>query len=51
MMEHYFPNSTWLRLEKDAFDLIYDYKVRMGLRTWEATVEALLRASEQGVER
>jgi hypothetical protein len=51
MMEHYFPNSVWLRLHKDAFDQLYDYKVRMGLRTWEATVEALLRASEQEVER
>jgi len=51
MMEHYFPNSTWLRLQRDAFDQLYDYKVRMGLGTWEATVEALLRASEQGVER
>jgi hypothetical protein len=50
-MERYFPNSAWIRLHKDAFDQLYDYKVRMGLPTWEATVEALLRASEQGVER
>jgi hypothetical protein len=51
MMEHYFPNSAWLKLHRDAFDRLYDYKVRMGLRTWEATVEALLRTSEQEVER
>ncbi len=51
MMEHYFPNSAWIRLHKDAFDELYDYKVRMGLPTWEAAVEALLRASEQEVER
>jgi hypothetical protein len=51
MMERYFPNSTWIRLRKDAFDELYDYKIRMGLPTWEATVEALLRASEQGAER
>lgn len=51
MMEQYFPNSAWIRLQKDAFDQLYDYKVRMGLPTWEAAVEALLRASEQGVER
>ncbi len=50
-MERYFPNSAWIRLHKDAFDQLYDYKVRMGLLTWEAAVEALLRASEQGVER
>jgi len=51
MMEQYFPNSAWIRLHRDAFDQLYDYKVRMGLPTWEAAVEALLRASEQGVER
>jgi hypothetical protein len=51
MMERYFPNTAWLRLHRDAFDRLYDYKVRMGLPTWEAAVEALLRASEQEVER
>ena len=50
MMDQYFPNSAWVRLRKDAFDQLYDYKVRKGLPTWEATVEALLQASEQGVE-
>jgi hypothetical protein len=51
MMDHYFPNSAWIRLRRDAFDRLYDYKVRKGLPTWEAAVEALLRASEQEVER
>jgi hypothetical protein len=51
MMEHYFPNSAWIRLRRDALDRLYDYKVRRGLPTWEATVEALLHASEQEVER
>jgi hypothetical protein len=47
MMEHYFPNSAWIRLRRDAFGQLYDYKIRKGLPTWEAAVEALLRASEQ----
>lgn len=51
MMEHYFPNSAWIKLRKDVFDQLYDYKVRMGLPTWEAAVEVLLSASEQEVER
>ncbi|HET9964998.1 MAG TPA: DUF6084 family protein [Rubrobacter sp.] len=51
MMDQYFPNSAWIRLRRDVFDQLYDYKVRKGLPTWEATVEALLRASEQEVER
>ena len=51
MMEHYFPNSAWIRLRKDAFDELYDYKVRKGFPTWEAAIESLLRASEQEVGR
>jgi Family of unknown function (DUF6084) len=51
MMEHYFPNTTWIRLRRDAFEGLYDYKIRNGLPTWEAAVEALLRASQQEVER
>jgi hypothetical protein len=50
MMEHYFPNSAWIRLQKDAFDLLYNYKVGRGFPTWEAAVESLLLASEQEVE-
>jgi hypothetical protein len=50
-MEHYFPNSAWLRLRKDAFDRLYDYKARRGLPTWEAAVEELLSRDEQEVER
>jgi hypothetical protein len=51
MMERYFPNSAWIRLRRDAFDQLYNYKVRRGLPTWEAAVEALLRESEQEVQR
>jgi hypothetical protein len=51
MMEHYFPNSAWIRLRRDAFDRLYEYKVRMGFPTCESAVEALLRASEHEVER
>ena len=51
MMDQYFPNSAWIRLHRDAFDQLYDFKVRKGLPTWEDAVEALLRASEQEVGR
>jgi Family of unknown function (DUF6084) len=51
MMDQYFPNSAWIRLHRDAFDQLYDYKVRKGLPTWEAAVETLLRTSDQDVER
>jgi hypothetical protein len=51
MMEHYFPNSAYVRLRRDAFDELLDYKVRNGFPTWEAAVGSLLRASEQEVGR
>lgn len=51
MMEHYFPNSAWIRLRRDSFDRLYDYKARRGLPSWEVAVEALLSASEQEAER
>lgn len=48
MMEHYFPNSAWIRLRKDAFDRLYDFKARQGFATWEAALDSLLhRAGEE----
>ena len=46
MMEHYYPNSAWLRLGKDVFDRLYLYKVRRGLPTWEQALESLLAGHE-----
>jgi len=50
MMEHYFPNSAWLRLRKDAFDRLYDYKSRHGHASWEAALETLLNMAGEEVE-
>jgi hypothetical protein len=47
MMAAYYPNSTWLSLRKDVFERVYEYKVKMGIPTWEATFESLLAAAEQ----
>jgi hypothetical protein len=46
MMEQYFPNSAWLRLQRDVFDRLYRYKADNGLPTWEAALERLLPTSE-----
>jgi Family of unknown function (DUF6084) len=48
MMQHYFPNSAWLRVHKDVFDRLYRYKVQQGLPTWEAALERLSRVSQEG---
>ena len=42
MMDHYYPNSAWLRLRRDVFDRLYEYKRRQGLATWEQAIENLL---------
>jgi hypothetical protein len=46
MMESYYPNSAWLCLHKDAFDRLYQYKVRHGIPTWEEVVESILPVEE-----
>lgn len=51
MMDRYFPNSAWLRLRRDVFDLLYSYKTRKALPTWEDALEELLRTSGAEVER
>jgi hypothetical protein len=51
MMEGYFPNSTWLRVQTDVFDRLYSYKAHRALPTWEATIEDLLRHSAAEMER
>jgi hypothetical protein len=42
MMDHYYPNSAWLCLNRDVFDRLYRYKVARGLPTWETALETLL---------
>jgi hypothetical protein len=46
MMDHYFPNNAWIRLHKDTFDRLYEYRSRNALLTWDRTLESLLDASE-----
>jgi hypothetical protein len=45
-MDIYYPNSVWLCLHKDAFDRLYQYKVRHGILTWEATLERIVPVAE-----
>ena len=46
MMETYYPNSAWLCLHKDAFDRLYQYKVRHGIPTWEEALESIIPVEE-----
>jgi len=47
MMDLYYPNSAWLRLRRDVFERLYEYKRREGLATWEQAIERLLPLQEE----
>lgn len=47
-MDHYFPNSTWLRLDRERFERLVAFRARGALTSWEAVVDALLPPEEQG---
>jgi hypothetical protein len=45
-MDRHFPGAGWLRIEREAFDRLCDYKARNAHLTWERTIEALLAEAE-----
>jgi hypothetical protein len=47
MMDAYYPNSAWLRLERDVFDRLYQYKIRHGILTWEQLLNKLVSTKEE----
>ncbi|MDQ3307563.1 MAG: DUF6084 family protein, partial [Actinomycetota bacterium] len=42
MIDHYFPNTGWLRLQRDTIETLSHYKSVRGLTTWEDAVVSLL---------
>jgi hypothetical protein len=49
MMDLYYPNSAWLRLRRDVFERLYEYKRQQGLATWEQALENLLQLEKEAV--
>jgi hypothetical protein len=49
LIDEYYPNSAWLCLRRDAFERLYQYKVRHGIPTWEEVIERVLSTSEEAV--
>jgi hypothetical protein len=41
-IDHYYPNSAWLRIRQDVFDRLHQYKMEAGIATWEEALESLL---------
>ena len=42
LMDIYYPNSAWLRIDREIFDEIYRYKRNNGFTGWDETLRALL---------
>ena len=49
LIDLYYPNSAWLCLRLDVFDLLQQHKVRRGIPTWEETLEELLAAAQEAI--
>jgi hypothetical protein len=46
-MDHYFPGSAWLRLDRETFDRLVAFRAERALTSWEAVLDALLAAREE----
>jgi hypothetical protein len=42
MMDHYYPNTVWLCLRRDAFEQLARYKVEHAFPTWEQALERVI---------
>lgn len=49
MMDTHFPNSGWLRLQRETLDALAEYRTARGLPTWDETVLAVLEAAGASV--
>jgi hypothetical protein len=43
LMDQYFPGGAWIRLRRESFDALHQFKGRRALPTWDDAVEALIR--------
>ena len=49
MVDLYYPNTGWLRLDRDVLAALARHKAARGLTTWDETMESLLIASGEVV--
>jgi len=45
-MDAYFPNSAWIRIDRETFDELYRFKREGGFPTWEAAIARLCARAE-----
>lgn len=42
VIDHYYPNTSWLTLRRDVFDRLNEFKMRHSIPTWDQALEQLL---------
>lgn len=47
MMDLYFPNSGWLRLQRETLDALTQFKARSAITTWDDVMTALLANTQE----
>ncbi len=47
-MDHYFPNSGWIRVSTSTMDALDRFRAQAALPTWDQTVERLLKEAGAG---
>jgi hypothetical protein len=47
LMDHHYPNSAWITLEREIFDRLYEYKRNAGVSTWEQAITRLLTQNDE----
>ena len=51
MMDHYYPDSAWLRVRRDVLRTLAEYKRQRGRATWDEALDDLLAEAAAGVRR
>ncbi len=46
LMDHHYPNSAWLTLDRATFDRLYQFKRNAGVTSWEQAIDRLLDAQQ-----
>jgi Family of unknown function (DUF6084) len=49
VIDEYYPNTAWLCLRRDAFERLYEYKVRNGIPTWEEVIDRMFLNTDEPV--
>ncbi len=47
MMDHHYPNTAFISIERDVFERLREYKQNAGVSTWEQALEKLLAEKKE----